>query len=170
MPRQEIHTENTKVEQRPINVDKALEQGRDPEIIQAGERVLEDQDWLDELKFNEEPVTIRLEPSADKNAASHHYVAVNGKGCEVWYENMKQWIETPYIPVGQMLIVKRKYVAVLVNAKIDTITTDVDTPSMVEHVGNRERRFTSPVHSFSVIEDRNPAGAAWLSALRRRNM
>lgn len=171
MPRKEINSEDTKIDQRPLDVDAAMAAGTDRrEIIEAGEDVLDNTDWLDELKFNEEPVTIYIEPSSEKNAPSHHYIAVNGTGCEVWYEQLKRWVETPYVPTGQRLTVKRKYVANMVSAKIDTITTDVDTPSQAEFVGNRERRNTSSVMAFSVLQDDNPAGGAWLASLKRRNM
>lgn len=171
MPRKEINSEDTKIDQRPLDVDAAMAAGKDRrEIIEAGEDVLENSDWLDELEFNEEPVTIYIERSSEKNAANSHYIAVNGTGCEVWYENLKRWVETPYVPAGQKLTVKRKYVACMVSAKIDTIETDVDTPSQAEYVGNRERRNTSSVISFSVLEDKNSAGQAWLASLKRRNM
>lgn len=171
MARREINTDETKVEQRPLDVDAAMAAGKDRrEVVEAGEDVLEDTDWLDELKFNEEPVTIYIEPSTEKNALTHHYIAVNGTGCEVWYENLKRWVETPHVPTGQKLTIKRKYLATMVCAKIDTITTDVDNPGSTEFVGNRERRNTSSVLSVTVLEDRNPDGAAWLMALKRRYM
>jgi hypothetical protein len=39
-----------------------------------------------------------------------------------------------------------------------------------ERPNNIVQRFTSPVHSFSIIEDANPRGAAWVSEIRRRNL
>jgi hypothetical protein len=39
-----------------------------------------------------------------------------------------------------------------------------------ESPDNRVKRFTSPVSSFSIIDDRNPKGAAWVQELRRRNI
>jgi hypothetical protein len=39
-----------------------------------------------------------------------------------------------------------------------------------ERPNNVALRFTSPVHSFSIIEDANPRGPAWVQELRRRNL
>ncbi len=124
------------------------------------------QDYLDELAFNEEPVTIRLEPSSDKNAAGALPVWCNGKGAEVLING--QWRECTYLPVGQVLTTKRKYVEVIVRAKVDTIHTKIQEMDS-ERPNNRIDRFTSPTTSFSIIEDRNPKGAAWVSEIRRRN-
>ncbi len=162
MPRQALHSDDIKIEQKPdISDDPAKYTG---DIVKA-ERML-DKDMLEELAFNEEPVTIRLEPTAEKNAPTSFPVWVNGKGCEVFQNG--RWYEIAYIPVGQVVITKRKYVEVIIRAKIDTLMTEVSEPES-ENPNNRIKRFTSAVHSFSIIEDKNPAGVAWLTELRRRN-
>ena len=169
MPRRELNSADAPIEQkRPIVGDKGIME-HEGDIIAIGDKNIRSKDYLGELEFMEEPVTIRLEPSADKNAATAFPIWVNGKGCEVWNENQKKFIEMPYLPVGEVLTVKRKYVEVLIRAKIDTVQTDViDRDS--ERPNNVVKRFTSAVHNFSIIEDRNPIGAAWLTELRRRNM
>lgn len=167
MGRQELHTDDIKIEQKADIIGN----GRDNsdlvdrgEIIQAQQ--LPKQEYLDELAFNEEPVTIRIEPSAEKNAALWHPIWCNGKGCEVWHAG--QWREMTYLPVGQVMIVKRKYVEILLRAKTDTVQTMVaETPG--EDPRNTVRRFTSAVVSFSIISDKNPLGAAWVEEIRRRN-
>ncbi len=160
--RKELHTDDLPpVEQRP-DID-----GENIVKADAGDL---DRARLDELKFNEEPVTIRLEPSTDENAALHFPCWVNGRGAEVWNESTRQWIAFGYLPVGRTLIVKRKYVEVLLRAKIDRIRTVEDKDQNSEFVANRERRSTSAVHALSILEDRNPMGAAWASDIRRRNM
>ncbi len=163
MCHQELHTYDIKIRQ---NADLVGElQDRTPDII-IGEKVV-DKDYFDELAFNEEPVTIRIEPSPEKNAAAHFPVWVNGKACEVLMNG--QWVEVGYLPVSTVLTVKRKYVEVIMRAKIDTIQTDV-----IEVDGrdprNVVKRFTSAVHSFSIIRDDNPLSAAWLTELRSRNL
>lgn len=171
MARTAIHSDDIPIEQRPnINIDDQLENGREAQVIPAGEQVLKDTGWLDNMKFNEEWVTIRLEPSTERNPAQHMYVAVNGIGCECLLDNGRV-VQMPYLPVGETWTVRRKYLAVIVTAKIDTILTDVGSPmDGAEYVRNAEKRRTSAVHSFSVLEDKNPHGAAWLAALRRKNM
>jgi hypothetical protein len=161
--RTELFSGDGKIQQKDDLVGDLSD--RKPEIV-VGQKVV-DTDYLDELAFNEEPVTIRIEPSTEKNAAAHFPVWVNGKGCEVLIQN--QWIPIGHLPVNTVLTVKRKYVEVIMRAKIDTVTTDV-----VEEPGkdpiNKVKRFTSAVHSFSIIKDDNPLSQAWLTELRRRNM
>lgn len=160
IPKKELHSEDFPIEQKPdINGD------RQPEIIRADSSL--NKDYLSELSFNEEPVVIRLEPSAEKNAPTSIPIWVNGKGCEVLVNG--KWLEFIYIPVGQIITVKRKYLAALLTAKLDTVETNFGKPGD-ENPQNKVSRFTSAYHSFSVIEDKNPKGAAWLSELRRRNM
>jgi hypothetical protein len=161
MPRAALHSEDIKIEQKSDIVD-VLE--RKPEIVRADKI---DTDHADALAFAEEPVKIRLEPSTDKNAAGYFPIWVNGKGCEVLMNGA--WREMAYLPVGQIITIKRKYLEVIVRAKIDTVHTEVKEPES-ETPHNVVRRFTSAVHSFSVIEDNNPRGAAWLTEIRRRNM
>lgn len=165
MPRQELNSDNVKIEQKEAIVGDLALKERAPEIVHVdasdNEKI-----YLDELKFNEEPVTIRLEPSTDKNAATVFPIWVNGKGAEVFQHG--EWQEIKYLPVGIPMIVKRKYVAVLATAKIDTVTTQIEGEDS-ERPNNKVNRYTSAIHSFSVIEDKNPRGAAWLTELRRRN-
>jgi len=162
MARRALHSSDIQIEQKDVISDDPQE--REPEIVVAQQ--LPNKDYLNELAFNEEPVTIRLEPSTDKNAATRFPVWVNGKGGEMFQNG--QWQEIGYFPVGVNFITKRKYLAVIVGAKVDTLHTEV-RESESETPNNVIQRFTSAVHSFSVIEDKNPRGAAWITELRRRN-
>lgn len=163
MGRQELHSENIRIQQNDDLVGDLSD--RKPDIV-TGERIL-DTDYFDELAFNEEPVTIRIEPSPEKNAAAHFPIWVNGKGCEVLIND--KWVEVVYLPVATVLTVKRKYVEVIMRAKIDTVQTDVIQDEGKDPV-NKIKRFTSAVHSFSIVRDNNPLSAEWLSEIRRRNM
>ena len=160
----ELHTDDIKIDQKPAISGNPAD--RESEIINVDQ--IPNKDYLNELAFNDEPVTIRLEPSAEKNAPTAYLVAVNGKGCEVFQTG--RWREILYMPVGVVLITKRKYVAVLAGAKFDSVQTDVGEAGSSEIVRNNINRFTSAVTAFSIIEDKNPQGAAWLTELRRRNM
>jgi hypothetical protein len=162
MARQELHSDTMKVEQRAPIVDPSTYDGD----IVLTERT-HNQDYLDELAFMEEPVTIRIEPSSDKNAAGAFPIWVNGKPAEVYQNN--RWDEIGYLPVGRVLVVKRKVLEVIIRAKVDTVSTRILEMDS-ERPNNVVQRFTSPVHSFSIIEDRNPRGAAWVTELRRRNL
>lgn len=61
---------------------------------------------------------------------------------------------------GMEQVVKRKFVQILINAR----TTSVRTRTGVEggNVVNQLTRHTAVRYPFSVIEDRNPRGGAWL--------
>lgn len=162
MPRQELHSDTMPVEQMPPIADTSAYDG---DIILT-EDVLK-KEYADELAFNEEPVVIRIEPSSEKNAAGAFPVWVNGQPAQVFQQG--QWREIGWLPVGQVLTVKRKVLEVIIRAKIDTIQTKI-LDEDGERPNNVIQRFTSPVHSFSILEDRNPRGPAWVQELRRRNL
>lgn len=172
-----LHSDDVKVEQRPdvVIVKKnhdprePLEKlEREPEVVEAGENVLEDKAYTDELAFMEQEVIIRLEPSTEKNSPTVFPIWVNGKGCELKGADGR-WYEVAWVPVGMDLTTKRKYLEVVVRAKIDTIETEiVERPT--EDPENKIKRFTSPLHSFSIIHDPDPRGPAWIRELRRRAM
>jgi hypothetical protein len=165
MPRRALHTDDIQIEQKSAISDNPAAYVGD--IVKAEK--MPSKEHLAELAFNEEPVTIRLEPTAEKNAATTFPVWVNGRGCEIFQNG--RWLEIAYIPIGQVVIIKRKYLAVIIGAKIDTIqTTKTETEDVrPDRENNKILRFTSAVHSLSIIEDRNPKGVEWLTELRRRN-
>lgn len=164
MPRQELHSDTLpKVEQMPDISDDPSQYDGD---IVLTEDVLK-KDYADALLFMEEPVTIRLEPSSDKNAATAFPVWCNGQKAQVFQGG--RWDEIGYLPVGVPLIVKRKILEVIVRTKIDTVHTRVQEMDS-ERPNNVIQRFTSPVHSYSVLHDPNPRGPAWMQELRRRNL
>jgi len=163
MSRRELNSEDTKIDQREMP-DTAAE--RDEGDVVLVDTSLANRDYYDELAFNEEPVTIRLQPSSDANAIARFMVMVNGKGAEVFKND--RWYEITWLPVGEVITIKRKYLEVIARTKIDSIRT----PSMEalgEHPDNRPTRNTTSVHSFSVLQDKNPRGADWLTDLLRRN-
>ncbi len=103
--------------------------------------------YLQDLAFAEEEMTIRLEQSSDKYAASTVFVAVNGQ---------EEWL-----PVGHPLKIKRKFVEVLARCKsdiFDTIRSETQDGDSI----NKLSRRTSMKHPFSVIHDPNPKGYEWL--------
>lgn len=157
----EIHSDATVIEQKPAISDNPDDYEGD--IVLAQQII--DKNYAEELAFNEEPVTIRIEPSSERNASQHFPVWVNGQPAQVFQRG--RWEEVGYLPVSRVLTVKRKVVEVLIRAKVDRIVTETADR---EEIPNRPiQRFTSAVHSFSVLEDRNPRGAAWMTELRRRN-
>ena len=162
MARQELHSDMLpKPEQLASIIDPSAYDGDVVLVDNVGAK-----DYADELAFMQEPVTIRLEPSNAPNAAAVFPVWTNGKPAEVLING--RWSEMGYLPVGQVLTVRRHVLEIIVRAKIDAIHTRVSEMES-ERPKNAIDRFTSPVHSFSVIEDKNPRGPAWISEIRRRN-
>lgn len=162
MARQPLHSDDIAIEQKRPIVDPASYDGD----IVLGEKI-GNADWLDELAFMAEPVTIRLEASSDPNAPTSLPVWVNGKRAEVFQNG--RWDEIGYLPVSRVLTIRRSVLEVICRAKIDTINTDIRDKAG-DNPENRIRRNTSSVRSFSVIEDCNPRGAAWLTEMIRRNV
>lgn len=167
MSKKEQYSGDTKVDQRPDIVGDTDLKERESDIIQV-EKSVHSKEYLDELKFNDDPVEIRLEPSSDANAPTSVPVWVNGRGAEVLMKNGR-WMTITYLPVGIPLVTKRKYVAGLVNAKLDKIHTEYTIPSKPdEEIENKVKTFTSAYHSFSILHDPSPRGSAWLTEMLRR--
>lgn len=119
---------------------------------------------VQELAFMEEPMTIYIEPSGSEEAEQFAYVAVNGKDAEVFDHERQRWIPMGYLPVGREVTTKRKYVEVLARSKPQKVKTRIDDPRGDPR--NVIQRFTHSRFPFSVLEDRNPQGRAWLSRIK----
>ena len=148
--RREVHTGTMDVGQQPAiilpNLDETLV--REPEAIASVDTPLQS-DYYKELAFMEEPVTIRLEKSSEKNAPMLVDVHVNGR--------------VEWIPVGRPYTVARKYVEVLARSKPIDIQTEHDSPMSGQDPQNRIIRNTRTMHPFSVVRDDNPKGFDWLT-------
>ena len=158
----EIHSEDMPIDQRPIPEDLG---DRDGDVILTDRAVAND-DFVKELAFMDEAVTIRLEPSADRNAITVFPVWINGQGAEIFQNG--RWQPICWLPVGQAITIKRKVLEVIARTKIDNIQTEIQNEE-ADRPHNTQHRFTSSVHAFSVLEDNSPRGHAWLTEVRRRN-
>lgn len=115
-------------------------------------------DYADELAFMAEPVEILLHRGREKFSPNVHDFYVNGKA--LW------------VPVETPTWVPRCYVEVMARAQPYDVRTEViknedkgpDAP-----VTNRVHRSQSSLHHFSVLNDRNPRGAAWLAKVMRES-
>jgi len=140
------------------------------EEIVRGETILpvdspEGMNYAEDLAFMEEPVTIRIEPTAEKNASPVVECWVNGVGAEVEMEG--RWVRLGFLPVGTPVTTRRKYVEVLARAKTETFTNNVMEMPGQDPV-NSIQRFNSSRAPFSVLRDANPRGYEWLSKLMAR--
>ena len=161
----ELNTQDISVGQRPdiaISTTEAFNRDDIDSAIPYLDNGGRHDDYAEALRFAEEPMTIRLERSSEKNAASSEQVAVNGKGIELLIGGA--WVSTGWIPVGQVVITKRKYVEVIARSKPESVSTDVMEKEGEDPV-NRIRRYSSQKNPFSVIKDDNPRGAQWLTSI-----
>lgn len=171
--RKEVHSADMPIEQkRDIAADASPAKEREIGDISIADPSVMHKDYLDELAFMEEPVTIRIERGSEEHAPQHVPLWCNGRGCELMING--KWVSTSgWIPVDQELTVKRKYLEVLARAKIDkieTIVPEIGDGDAELKSGAKIRRATRQANSFSVIEDKNPRGHAWLTEIKRRNM
>jgi len=122
---------------------------------------------LDKLAFAEEAITILIHRSGERFAPrSTDYIGVNGKGAEMLFKN--GWVPIGYLPRGQSIVTKRKYVEVLARAKQDNVNSNYTQNSGQEDPVNFIERSTIATCAFSIIHDPNPLGAEWLSQLLRQ--
>lgn len=159
-PRSELHTED--IGHEPLAPVASAEDLADLVVI-AGEDVLAKAEYAEALAFAEEPVTIRVERSAEKFAPHVIDCWCNGKGAEVFMNG--RWVETKAIPVGMPVTTKRKYVEILARSVVHTINTNVTQEKDSER--NEVDRYPSSKAPFSVLKDDNPKGQAWLTNLVR---
>ncbi len=107
-------------------------------------------DALDAEAFMNEMVTIVVNPSQDPDDPQLVQVGVNGVN--------------QFMPRGEPIAVKRKYVEVLARAKRTDFAQQLD-----ERLGEAKFNLLRTMHSlkytFSVLEDRNPRGRAWLTGV-----
>lgn len=154
-PSPEIDTRAIPIPQKsPIDIGHALENA--PAGIEIVER-LPAADYADELKFNEDPVTVVINPSTDPKAAKVVFCAIDNKGAEVWDEKGKRWVQFKWVPVNRVLTIKRKYLEVLARSRVDTFATREVTPTpMANQDGFVLEANTVQVAPFTVRHD--PAG------------
>jgi hypothetical protein len=165
MARQQLHTSDVETEQLPPIFDDGSDDERLPEVILVDERMAK-KEYLADLAFNEEPVTILIQPGAEENAPNYHLCSVNGKGAEVLLD--RKWIEFKYLPVGQEVTTKRKYLEVLLRSKRNTVIAGYQLQDGKDPV-NTTMRPTSAAMAVTIVEDRSPRGRAWASEMLRRN-
>lgn len=128
---------------------------RAPEVIVAGEHALTNKDYTDELAFMEEEVVVVLNRGRERYAPEFEQFGVNGKLI---------WVRT-----GVPTRLQRKYLEVMARSQpIDIRTRSGEDPGD-NFTFNVVDRTQSASFSFSVIEDKNPRGAAWLAKVIRES-
>lgn len=105
---------------------------------------------LDMEAFMNEKVTILVNPPNDADEPMLVQVGVNGVN--------------QFIPRGEPIAVKRKYVEVLARAKRTDFAQTLDE-RLGEQGFNKLRSMHSLRFPFSVVSDPNPNGSAWLTGV-----
>ena len=123
------------------------------------------QEYLAELAFNEDPVTIIINASTHKNAASIFENWCNGRGAEMLVNG--KWLIIKDLPVGKPITVKRKIVEQIVRARVMGIQTIHEEPP-VQSPRNEIIRTSSQVHSFSIVRDESPRAVQWMEMIYAR--
>lgn len=121
-------------------------------------------DQAEMLAFAEEPVTIRIERSTEKNAPPCFPIFVNGRPAEVWDSTKQRWLPLGYLPVNQPITTKRKFVEVLLRSRTDNIETKVverdnDNPL------NLYIRTPTMRAGVQILHDSNPKSWQWLESM-----
>lgn len=134
-----------------------------PDIVVAEPNL--EKDYLEELAFLEEPVTVHAYPSPDPFAPMFVQGWVNGKGVERWIEGLG-WVEVKHIPVNEDVIVKRKYVDQWLRGRTVNVQTLEDKADGSEP-RNMLNRHTLRAHTIHIRYDANPKGIEWAKRLQR---
>lgn len=153
----EIHTGDYEVGQLPpVNMafGANLDEERDTVIVPADSENLH-KSHLEALKFAEEGVWIIISKSQEKNPAGTIYCAVNGEGAEIWDTQRNRWVKMGWLPVAQRMLVKRKFVEVLLRARKIDIQTDVGNTNE-ELPRNEVIRNSHQANAISIVGDSNP--------------
>ena len=118
-----------------------------PNVVETQRDVVNFNKKADALAFNEEKVVIFLHETTDPNADQRVFLSVNGRG--VWLNR------------GQNYRIRRKYVERLARAKPEGIQTVSARDADGNHT-THIRKSRALLYPFSVMEDKNPKGSAWL--------
>lgn len=143
-------------------LDQAQER---PSTVQPVDREMKDLDF-DAIQFAEDRILIVIHRGHDPKFSPMctDFIAVNGVPAEILYKN--GWIRSGYLPRGVAFYTKRKYVEVLGRSKQDSINTEVIRRDNEDPI-NKTHTITAASLPFSVLEDKNPKGAEWLTLLLR---
>lgn len=162
-----FESQDVKIEQHPPIIHPPLGEKMENEMnVEVVDRISEDE--LESMAFLEEPVKIYIYRHTDpaySDILSTDYIANQGVPAQVLFKN--GWVPMGYLPRGQAVYVKRKTVAQIAGAKVDTFKTQVEEPVNQDPI-NRTIPITTASFSFQVVEDRNPKGAAWLERILSR--
>lgn len=119
-----------------------------PRLVQVAER-MPDREKLANLAFMEEPVTIRIATSTDKNAEQVFELNIGGKA--------------EFFRRGETKTVKRYFADHMARMKVTSYTqAEVTNSEGIKQVLNVPH--TACKYDFQMVRDDNPIGEQWLKA------
>jgi len=153
--RKEVHTESMPLRQPDDVVMPGLDSVFVPEpeaiaVVERPDTKAGEEAYNQALKFNEDLLTIVLEPSAEENAPQFQDVSCNGR--------------IHLIPVGEEYTLPRKFVEILILAMPYSVRTIVESPVGQDPI-NRITKRASAKFPLSILHD--PAGGRGTEWLRR---
>lgn len=154
LPGPELHSADLPITQPPALEDL---EDREIEVVKAVDPIAMDS-YAAELAFMEEPVTVLLHRQREKNSPAIFDFTVQGR--PIWVA-----VDTP-------TVIQRKYLEVIARSQPYDVTTEVNkNEDKGENavVQNFVHRHKSGHYPFSVVEDKNPRGAAWLAKVVRES-
>lgn len=155
--RQHVDVEGTKTlpdVKIPVTGNVSREDFKVDEIETDSLRVGDFNAHAEQLRFNEEPVTIFLHETTNPNEEQYVFCAVN---CEYPIPGI------PWLKRGQQYTIARKFVANLATARVTSYTQPFSRET--NDRANYMRPHSAVRYPFSVIEDKNPLGGPWLRSL-----
>lgn len=163
-PAREVHTDDMQLAQKDdLIVDPEGDIDRGAGLALMTDDQLRDENYMRELAFNEEPVTIIINAQSRADSPMTHIPCwVQGKAAEVWVEG--RWISAGWLPIETELTVKRKYVEVLARAKPEDVTThhsdrpDAGVPVVI-------RRHAVSAYPMTIIND-SAEGVRWMQNIK----
>lgn len=157
--KREVHSTDLPITQPPVlsnDLDDDPREALAGEIVVTDEKELTHKAYMDELAFMAEPVKIILHRTREKFAPNAHDFYVQGK--PLWIT-----VDTP-------TTIPRCYLEIIARSQPFDVKTQVFEPAPGDDSGvfrNQIQRFQSSKYPFTVVEDKNPRGAAWLAKVMR---
>lgn len=153
----EMHSDDLPITQPKALAPNLLPDDRDADVIVATDAVLTG-GYAEELAFMQEMVTIILYKKIEKFAPPVYDFHVNGKGIRIWCD----------VPTR----IPRAFLEVIARSQPYDVTTEVNKNEDKGDnavVQNFAHRHQSAAYPFTVVEDKNPRGAAWLMKVMRES-
>lgn len=116
-------------------------------------------EYLDELKFNEDPITVMIHPSYEENPEPSIFCSVQGRRAEMLVDG--KFIQVGYLPVGVELTTRRKYIEGLFRARTVGVDSHHD-PVGSQFIRNWITRTDRPRVMVQIINDPSPKSAEWV--------